>query len=257
MLSNEGVVKVLDLGLAQLQLPPQDSVDQTGDSRIVGTYIYMAPEQLAKDTKADHRADIYSLGVSLLELLAGNETVRRGPLAMKAAIDRELPTPVASLLHRMVAPAPDDRCQSMTEVAEALATLSQKRGHRGPVQSLRRPDWRSWRSRQRHVTGRPNARPQQGGVRVRSARRRGAAAYARPATHALDSHEAHRASRQRPGAGGGRDARHHVVATTRKASSNQRRRCRTPPSGAGIRQCRLFKRTTTSSAIWPKTAACI
>jgi serine/threonine protein kinase len=78
MLRQDGIVKVLDFGLAKLteRLPP-DSVDteaptslKTDPGTVVGTAIYMSPEQ-ARGMSVDARTDIFSLGVLLYEMVAG------------------------------------------------------------------------------------------------------------------------------------------------------------------------------------------
>src|SRR5258708_3121883 len=78
MLRRDGIVKVLDFGLAKLteRLPP-DSIDteaptsfKTNPGTVVGTAIYMSPEQ-ARGLQVDARTDIFSLGVVLYEMVAG------------------------------------------------------------------------------------------------------------------------------------------------------------------------------------------
>src|SRR5919106_2741773 len=78
MLRRDGIVKVLDFGLAKLaERLPKDSVDpeaptsfKTDPGTVVGTAIYMSPEQ-ARGMAVDARTDIFSLGVVLYEMLAG------------------------------------------------------------------------------------------------------------------------------------------------------------------------------------------
>ena len=65
----EGVVKILDLGLALLAGDAQDRLTRF-DNKAMGTGMYMSPEQW-KTTSVDIRADIYSLGCTLYHLLAG------------------------------------------------------------------------------------------------------------------------------------------------------------------------------------------
>ena len=81
LLSREGVVKIVDLGLARLTLPDPDdagAVNLTRTGELMGTPDYLAPEQIHDFHRADIRADIYSLGCTLYQLLAG---IRRSPAA--------------------------------------------------------------------------------------------------------------------------------------------------------------------------------
>src|SRR5262249_7614114 len=75
LLGTDGVVKILDMGLARLsdkesplRAAPQRDLTKLGS--IVGTFHYMAPEQ-ASGTRIDKRVDIYSLGCTLYFLLTG------------------------------------------------------------------------------------------------------------------------------------------------------------------------------------------
>ncbi|MES1165520.1 MAG: serine/threonine-protein kinase, partial [Verrucomicrobiota bacterium] len=118
------VVKILDFGIAKL-------TDRTGPSShtrtgsILGTPIYMAPEQCRGLTSIDHRADVYALGGILFELLTGRPPfVKEAPGDLLIAHVSE-PPPVPSslmpaippeldrLILRMLAKSPNDRPQSM------------------------------------------------------------------------------------------------------------------------------------------------
>src|SRR5581483_1327863 len=79
MIRRDGIVKVLDFGLAKLTAPSPDSVDgeaytraniKTDPGVVMGTAIYMSPEQ-ARGLPVDARTDIFSLGVVLYEMDAG------------------------------------------------------------------------------------------------------------------------------------------------------------------------------------------
>ncbi|MDP9226675.1 MAG: serine/threonine-protein kinase, partial [Actinomycetota bacterium] len=101
MLRPDGVVKVLDFGLAKLAAAVPEGADttqmgvNTEAGTVVGTAAYMSPEQ-ARGQQVDARTDIWSLGVMLYEMVAG-----RGPFAgpsgsdVLAAILQNEPAPVA------------------------------------------------------------------------------------------------------------------------------------------------------------------
>jgi serine/threonine protein kinase/DNA-binding NarL/FixJ family response regulator len=136
-----GTVKVTDLGLARLSsragsAGPAAGSGITQAGGILGTVDYMAPEQAVDSTSVDHRADVYSLGATLYFLLAGRP-MYQGPTLMAALLKhREAPIPsltaarpdvpaaLDAVFGRMVAKAPADRYQSMTEVAAALQAVA-------------------------------------------------------------------------------------------------------------------------------------
>ena len=83
----DGTVKILDFGLAKLA--GTEGVTQTGTT--VGTVAYMSPEQ-ARGEEVDHRTDIWSLGVVLYEMLAGEPPFRgENLLALSGAIQQDQP----------------------------------------------------------------------------------------------------------------------------------------------------------------------
>ena len=71
LVGRDGVVKIADFGLAKLIGIPSALVTLTGSREVLGTFRYMAPEQLERPLEVDHRADIYSLGVVFYEMLTG------------------------------------------------------------------------------------------------------------------------------------------------------------------------------------------
>ena len=131
--ANPEFVKVLGFGVAKLRGGPhatQDTLTATGMN--VGTAPYMAPEQWQARTDIDGRADIYSLGVIVFELLTG---VR--PYSAASAQEwtllhaQEAPPPdlqtygvpaqLARAVRRMMARRPEQRQQSMREVVQDLS----------------------------------------------------------------------------------------------------------------------------------------
>jgi serine/threonine protein kinase len=139
LLDKAGTVKILDLGLARICAPD----DETGaapnvltvEGEMLGTADYMAPEQSQDTHSADHRADIYSLACTLYRLLTGNPpypaetTVGKimahhdKPIPSLQAARPEVPDALEALHRRMMAKRPDDRPQSMTEVIAVLQSL--------------------------------------------------------------------------------------------------------------------------------------
>src|SRR5205814_10127841 len=85
MLTAEGVVKVMDFGLARLAREGASDRGLTGENVLMGTADYIAPEQAEDAHKADIRADIYSLGCSLYHLLAGRPLLAGASVTQKLA----------------------------------------------------------------------------------------------------------------------------------------------------------------------------
>jgi CheY-like chemotaxis protein len=139
LLDASGVVKVADLGLARFDEahgpPPEDASALTQAGTIMGTVDFMSPEQALGLTNIDHRADIYSLGCTLHFLLLGKPPYqgptlmatllkhREAPIPSLTEARPEIPAELDAAFRRMMAKAPADRYQTMTEVVRALEAV--------------------------------------------------------------------------------------------------------------------------------------
>jgi predicted Ser/Thr protein kinase len=113
LLDKRGRVKVADFGLAKMLGPAAGDMSLTGTQQVMGTMHYMAPEQLAGAKAVDHRADIYSLGVTFYEMLTGELPLGRfPPPSQTAGIDARLDQVVLRTLER----EPANRYQHASDV---------------------------------------------------------------------------------------------------------------------------------------------
>lgn len=138
-----GTLKVLDFGIAALTASEQSRrLTQTG--RVLGTPLYMAPEQV-RGERVGQAGDLYSLGAILYQMLTGEPpfsgddplTVLRGHLRGKprpvASLRPELPGPLAELVDALLAKRAEERPASAEEVRERLAPFAVPRPSRPAV----------------------------------------------------------------------------------------------------------------------------
>src|SRR5262249_53937529 len=125
-----GVIpKLIDFGVSKV-LDAQQRRDKTGAGTAVGTPRYMAPEQIAGDDAVDARADIWSIGVVLYELLSG-KCPFAAPTAFASAnrVLNETPPaldgPLGAIVARAMQRRRGDRYASIDEMLEALLGLDE------------------------------------------------------------------------------------------------------------------------------------
>ncbi|MCA9052337.1 MAG: protein kinase [Planctomycetaceae bacterium] len=134
-LGKDGLLRILDFGLARLERSAQRDHRLTSRHQIVGSPAYMAPEQFQDASAVDGRTDLYSLGCTLFTLLTGQppySTDGRGLVDLAAehaspdipdltAQGAEVPEKLASAIKRLMQPDKAQRFESATELESALA----------------------------------------------------------------------------------------------------------------------------------------
>jgi Tol biopolymer transport system component len=144
--TRDGLVKILDFGLAKLTEPSPGRIDPAGvletqvetqPGIVLGSVGYMAPEQV-RGLEADHRCDVFSLGAILYELLSGQRAFRGETRAdvMTAIlredppdlVDRHIPPGLVRIVSRCLEKAPERRFQSASDLGFALEALSSPSG---------------------------------------------------------------------------------------------------------------------------------
>jgi serine/threonine protein kinase len=133
MLTTDGVIKILDMGLARSTINVRDKLTEVLDEgAIVGTPDFISPEQAINDPHVDIRADIYSLGATFFTLVTGKPpfpgttTQKLAQHQMKSApalcsLDKTVPPALSTVLSKMLAKKPSERYQTPGDVVAALA----------------------------------------------------------------------------------------------------------------------------------------
>jgi len=137
MVRRDGIVQVMDFGLAKLRASGSRITRLTKAGSTVGTAGYMSPEQV-QGQETDHRSDIFSYGVLLYEMLTGQtpfkgvhetalayEIVNVDPAPM-SAVRPELDPALDAIVLDCLEKDPKERCQSVAEVARDLRKIKRE-----------------------------------------------------------------------------------------------------------------------------------
>jgi serine/threonine-protein kinase len=128
-------VKVLDFGIAKLLSGGNPGQGATRTGSLVGTPLYMSPEQCRGLSTIDHSSDIYSLGCLMFEMVAGRPpfvSEAPGDILMAhvgqsapalSSLDPDVPPEIENLVAQMLAKDPGQRPASMAEVADQLGAF--------------------------------------------------------------------------------------------------------------------------------------
>ena len=161
-LTRDGVVKILDFGLAKLIVPEASSsetsratVSFTEVGVVLGTAGYMSPEQV-RGQLVDHRSDIFSLGAILYEMLSGKRAfegktaadtmsaiLKEEPAELSAS-GRSLPPALGRVVDRCLEKDPAERFQSARDLAFNLELLGREETGSGAAVTLPARKGRRW-----------------------------------------------------------------------------------------------------------------
>ena len=120
LIDRTGRVKIADFGLAKLLGTAAADFTLTHTQQVMGTPRYMAPEQIERPSEVDHRADIYSLGVVLYEMLTGELPIGRfAPPSQKVQVDVRLDEIVLRTLEK----EPARRYQRASEIRTEIESV--------------------------------------------------------------------------------------------------------------------------------------
>ena len=134
LVDRNGVVKILDLGLARFFRVDEgnEALTLLHDERVLGTADYLAPEQAIDSHSVDSRADLYSLGCTLYFMVTGKPPFNEGSLAHRLLAHQvktppaveslrvDLPPTLAAIIRKMMEKKPADRFENAAAIEKSL-----------------------------------------------------------------------------------------------------------------------------------------
>jgi len=124
LVDRKGRVKIADFGLAKILGREAESLRLTDEGQVMGTPHYMAPEQVARPLTVDHRADIYSLGVVLYEMLTGDLPIGKFPPPSSHARALQVDVRFDEVVLRALENDPERRYQNASEVKTRVENIA-------------------------------------------------------------------------------------------------------------------------------------
>jgi tRNA A-37 threonylcarbamoyl transferase component Bud32 len=143
LLDTDGTIKLADFGIAKLTDSTESEITLTRTGGTLGTPHYMAPEQIEKPSEVDHRADIYSLGVVLYEMLTGELPIGR---FAAPSIKSEAHPGIDSVVLRALEKDRNERQQSAGEMKTDVETANDPSPSVDQLPELPKtlPSWSFW-----------------------------------------------------------------------------------------------------------------
>jgi len=187
MLNHDGLIKILDLGLARFIAEQQPASRLTMSRGPMGTCDYMAPEQWSDASSVDIRADIYSLGCTLYYVLTGRPPFggenykslvqkqlghQHAPVPSVVDARTDVPNELQDVIERMMAKAPEDRYWEPAEVIEDIEPFAGSDSVASFLSSLPEAEISRERATDAHISS--SVGDTQNSARRRAARRRAA-----------------------------------------------------------------------------------
>ncbi|KYF90023.1 protein kinase, partial [Sorangium cellulosum] len=127
------LIKVLDFGVSKILTGDTGNVSLTQTTTILGSALYMSPEQMRSSKSVDPRTDIYALGVCLFEIIGGRPPyvadsfpelcakIYTSPPEALQDLRPEVPEGLVEVIEKSIAREPEDRYQTIAEFVQALA----------------------------------------------------------------------------------------------------------------------------------------